>query len=190
MSKEHKYFDSGIGTVNYDTTGSRVDLAIIPTGTSVTTRVGKQIQLDSVQIRGTITAGTSSKENCATYLIYDREPNAAAALPAVTDILVSATSNALTNRDNAPRFKIVRKWNHTVVGSAGIASGDDSAVQSVDEFVKLGSKYPIKWQAANTDGATASKVKGNLIFMTLGNNANGAATPTGAFSWRVNYSDQ
>jgi len=180
-SREKKYLDTNI-TANYDTTGTRTDLAVIPTGTSVVTRIGKMIQCDSVQVRGSIVANASAGENCCTYLVYDREPNAAAALPAFTDILLGASANQLTNRDNAPRFKIVRKWNQSIIAP-------DSKIAYIDEFVSLGSKYPIKWQAANTDGATASKVKGNLILMTLGINANSAATPVGTLNVRLNFSD-
>jgi len=181
LSKEKKYVDTQ-STYNYDTTGSRIDVSIVATGTGVNGRIGKMIGCDSVQIRGSITASASANECTCTYLIYDREPNAAAALPAVADILTSASSVSLTNRDNAPRFKIVRKWNNLIIAP-------DSKTAYIDEFVKLGNKYPIKWLAANTDGATASKVKGNLILMTLGNNANSAATPVGALNVRLNYSD-
>lgn len=189
LSKENKYFDNTGGTFAFDTTGQRSDLCIIPTGTGVQARIGKMVQLDSVQIRGSVLAGSGSKEHCTLMLVYDREPNAAAAVPAATDILMTASSNALTNRDNAPRFKIVRRWDFDIVGTPGTASVAAESQKVIEEYVKLGPKYPIKWQGANTDGSTAAKVKGNLILMSIGNNANGAATPSLTCNVRVNFSD-
>jgi len=190
-SREKKYLNNSIGTYTaWDTAGQVSDISVVPLGTSVNQRIGKMVNLTGVQLRGTVTAGSGSKEHCALMLVYDREPNQAAALPAITDILNSASSNAQTNRDNAPRFKIVRRWDFSIVGTPGTASVAVESQHIIDEFIPLKrGKYPIKYTAANTDGANTGKVKGNLLLVTIGNNANGAATPSAAIASRVDFED-
>jgi len=190
-SREKKYLNNGIGAYTaWDTAGQVSDISVVPLGTSVNQRIGKMVNLTGVQLRGTVTAGSGSKEHCALMLVYDREPNQAAALPAITDILNSASSNAQTNRDNAPRFKIVRRWDFNIVGTPGTASVAVESQHIIDEFIPLKrGKYPIKYTAANTDGANTGKVKGNLLLVTIGNNANGAATPSAAIASRVDFED-
>lgn len=190
-SREKKYLNNAIGSYTaWDTTGQVSDISVVPLGTSVNQRIGKMVNLTGVQIRGTVTSGSGSKDHCALLLVYDREPNAAASLPAITDILNSASSNAQTNRDNAPRFKIVRRWDFVMVGTPGTASAAAETVHIIDEFVPLKrGKYPIKYTAANTDGANTGKIKGNLVLVTIGNNAAGAAIPTAAIATRVDFED-
>lgn len=188
--KEKKYLTSGALALNLDTTGGVTDLTIIPTGNTVNTRVGKQVGLVAFQMKGCVRAATLTSTHGALLLVYDREPNAQAAVPGLTDILTSATSNALTNRDNAPRFKIVRRWDYNVVGNGGGASSPDSSLHIVDEYVKFNpDNYPIKWTAANTDGAYASKIKGALLLLYVGDVANGTTTPVANLQVRVDYQD-
>lgn len=187
--REKKYLSNAIATYNCDTTGSITDLCIIPQGNTVNTRNGKEISLKAVQVRGQVLAGTGSKERVCLMLVYDREPNAAAAVPVMTDILAAASSTALSNRDNAPRFKVIRRWEFNIVGTPGTASVSEQSQHIVDEYVRLGPKYQIKWQASDTTGATAAKIKGNLLLVVVGNNANSAATPTFVVNTRVDFQD-
>jgi len=191
-NREKKYLNNGIGSYTaWDTAGQVSDISVVPLGTSVNQRVGKQVLLTGVQLRGTVVAGTATRTHCAMMLVYDREPNQAASLPAITDILNSASSNSQTNRDNAPRFKIVRRWDWPIIGTIGsTVSAPNEVMYLIDEFVPLKrGKYPIKYTAANTDGANTGKVKGNLMLVTIGDQANGATTPSASIATRVDFED-
>lgn len=189
-SKDKKYVQINTITANIDTTGLIQDVSIVPLGMSVVTRIGKQISLKSFQIRGTIKAQTASATHGTMMLVYDREPNAAAALPVMTDILQLSTSNSLTNRDNAPRFKIVRHWDWSIVGTSGVASAPDSSVYCVNEFVRFkAGKYPIKWTAADTNGLYTTKIKGALLLVFVGDVAAGTSAPTFAGNARLDFDD-
>lgn len=189
-SSERKYLNNSIGSYNaWDTTGQVSDIGVVPTGTSVNTRVGKMVNLTGVQIRGTVKAASLTLSRCALLLVYDREPNGAA-LPGITDILQSASSNAQTNRDNAPRFKIVRRWDFAMTGSAGAANPSDNVIHLIDDYVPLKfGKYPQKYTAANTDGSNTGRIKGGLYLVTIGDVANGTTTPTGSIATRVEFED-
>ena len=187
-SKEHKFYDTASQSFAFDTTGTIIDEAVVPQGVTVNQRVGKEINMKAVQLRGTIKAGTNSASHAALLLVYDRECNGAA-LPTISSILTAASSNAFSNRDNAPRFQIVRRWDWVLNGTAGSSTlSTDTSTVFINEYVSLKEKS-IKWTSANTDGATTGKIKGNLLLVSVGDTAAGASAPSGTISARLDFSD-
>jgi len=117
---ETKTVDAALSSMRYDNNSAVANtmqlLNTVPTGTSGTTRIGKRVNCKAVHIRGYITAASATTlEAIATILLWIRTPNQAVALPAWTEILATQSAAALTNRDNAPKFKILRRWDHKVV---------------------------------------------------------------------------
>lgn len=190
---EPKTVDSSF-SLNFDSNSAVANsmklLNTIPTGTSAITRVGKRVCLKSVLIRGSIeAAGATIGEKCALLLIYIRNPNQAATLPAWTEILTSQSSVALTNRDNASKFKIVRRWDYDVIGNT-TTPATGSEIITVNEFVKL-KDLPSVWTSASTAGTIGEFEEGALILASVGKQANGATTtPTIAGNARVYFEDK
>lgn len=149
----------------------------IPTGTSAITRIGKRVCLKAINIRGFITARTATTlTNVAILLIWIRTPNQSATLPAVTDILTTQNFISQTNRDNATKFKIVRRWNYSVIGNSTTPATGKETIP-VDEYVpfKKG-KYESVWTNASTTGAIGGFENGALILLTIGDTNNGETT--------------
>ena len=135
MSKESGFVDLAAATYACNSTGSITLIATVAQGTSVNQRVGKKIQWKSMQIRGTVQANaTTVSNNSAWLIVYDRRPTGS--LPAITDVLSSATAISFTNDANSGRFQILKRWNDTILGNVGTAGQQtDKSSVVVDEFL-------------------------------------------------------
>jgi len=184
-SGETGFVDTGSGTYNFNTTGTINLIATIAQGASVNQRVGKKIALKSVQIRGNSQTGTTTTAaDCALMLVYDRRPTGV--LPAITDILTSADTQAFNNDANSGRFQILmrRDWVHT--GNITTpATGNEFVDRS--EFISL-KGLPTVYKAAGT-GAIADIEQGALYAVSVGSNGAGTAAPFGTLNFRTRFVD-
>lgn len=185
VSKETGYVDVGPTNYNIDTTGSIALLTTIAQGTAVTQRVGKKVQWKSIQIRGSIAAGTTAIVNhAAVLLVYDRRPTGS--LPAITDILVAANESAMNNDANSGRFKILRRWDEVLIGNTTTpATGKESC--EMDDFLLL-NNLPGVFKAATT-GAIADYEEGPIYVVTVGNNAAGNTAAVANLNFRTRFFD-
>lgn len=189
---EKKTVDTNIG-LNFDTNSAVANsmklLNTIPTGNSAITRNGKSVTLKAVAIHGVVSAASATLvQKCVLLLIYIRNPNQAATLPAWTEIMATQEASALTNRDNASKYKILRRWEIEISGNSTTpATGREQQV--FNEYIPL-HDMPSVWTAGDSTGVIADFVKGALILASLGNSANGATTtPTFSGNSRVYFSD-
>lgn len=165
---ETGYKDLAATTYAMDTTGSITLLNTVAQGASVNERIGKKYMIKSVQFRGHAQAqNTTTITDGAALLVYDKRPTGA--LPAITDILVSASSQAFPNDNNTDRFLTLRRWDFTIVGN-NLTAGQqtDRTMINFDEYVKVGKVCVCK--AAGT-GAIADIAEGALYLVTVGSSA-------------------
>lgn len=161
----------------------------IPVAASPVGRVGKKVDLKCIAIRGNVVAASSGTvHKCALMLVWIRSPNQAATLPAWTEIQVSQGSSSLTNRDGAPKFKILRRWDFTVTGNSTTpATGNEE--RSFEEFINLRGKQS-DWTNASVAGTIGEFEKGALLLMGTGSSVFGATnTPVGSFNCRLYFTD-
>lgn len=179
------YVDLANATYACDTTGTITLLATIAQGTTVNQRVGKRAQYRSVQIRGNVQTNTATIESdVAILLVYDRCPTTT--LPAITDILVTANSHAFNNDNNSGRFRIVRRWDVTLVGNTTApATGKESL--GFDEFVNL-KGLNVVFKALGT-GAIADIEEGAMYLVTVGDQAAGTTAAALVAGFRVRFVD-
>lgn len=178
--REKKYFDTNQATtaVGSDSAAALLvqDLAIVPQGLTVSSREGKKILCKSLQLKGVffssqvLASGAPTSILVRMSLVWDSEPDKAALVPATTDVYISNSSTSLTNRDNAPRFRILREWMADLnpITSAAAGATDSRSINQwhFSEFVSLkNNPHEIVWTKADTTGATANKVKGNLLLV-------------------------
>lgn len=161
----------------------------VPLGNSSITRTGRKLSITAVAIRGTIKLQAATiSQKVALLLIWDRNVNQAASLPAWTAVLNSQSPNALTNKDNAPRFKILRRWDFTLSGNGGGGGYLDSSITSIDEFVKMKNKVTY-FTTADTTGLYPNMQEGALLLYLVGDSATGANCTLGTFNTRVYFQD-
>jgi len=181
------FVDLASGTFNCSTTGTISLVNTVPQGASVNQRIGKKIMMKSVQFRGRLQAGnTTTVADAAALLVYDKRPQGA--LPAITDILVTANSASFNNDVNADRFRILRRWDWTVTGNDNTAGQQTAAsATSFDEFVSL-KGLPQVFNAAGT-GAIGDISEGALYLVTVGDLAAGTAAPKLTAAARFRFID-
>lgn len=191
MSKELGFVDLASAGYAEDTTGSVTLLNLVAQGTAVTQRVGKKIRMKGLQIRGYNANGSTSIFNDTAWLIvYDKRPTGA--LPAVTDILVTANSQAMNNDANAGRFAILKRQDRVLLGNGSVTGAvanalTDSFAISEDCYLDLG-KREVVYKAAGT-GAIGDIEQGALYLVTVGSTAAGTAAAALQVTFRMRFWD-
>jgi len=158
----------------------------ITQGSGVSNRIGNEILIKNVQVRGHVTASTTTVlQHCRLVLIYDKQPNGA--YPAFTDIYLAASCDSLPRLDIANRFIIFKEWYFPIEGyvTASITGGGISSSYLIDENIPV--NCPIKYGA--NAGAVADLRSGNLFFMQIGDVAAAATNPYATISLQVDYFD-
>lgn len=190
-SKETGYVDVALATYACDTTGSVTLLNVVAQGASVNQRVGKKVVMKGLLCRGNSANGTSAVANDIAYIIvYDKRPTGA--LPAVTDILVSANSQSMNNDANAGRFRILKRVDEVLLGNetlTGVVANalTDCTRREEDWYLDL-KNLPVTYKAAGT-GAIGDIEEGALYLVTVGNNAAGATSAVLNAAFRLRFLD-
>lgn len=191
MSKELGYVDLAAASYVYNTTGTVTLLATVAQGTGVTQRVGKKIRMKGLQCRGYSQNDSTAIVNDIAYMIvYDRRPTGA--LPAVTDILVTAAPDSMNNDNNAGRFQILKRVDGLLLGNGSVTGAVANALTektacSEDWYLDLGGKEVV-YKAAGT-GAIGDIEMGALYLVTVGNNAAGTADAALQAAFRMRFLD-
>lgn len=177
-----KFLDRANDTFENNTTGQITHISIVPQGVSVNQRIGKAFRCTSINVRGAFTTtGAAVRPAWANYLVWDYQPNKA--LPAITDILTSANPGAFPVRENALRFKIVKKWS-----GIAVASTETSAVR-FDDYVKLAPDMSVLLTSADTTGVIGDVINGALYFVSTGDVAAAGTDAATNIAFRLNFTD-
>ena len=185
-SKETGFVDTTTAIYALDTTGT---IALIPTagiaqGASVNQRVGKKIALKGLQSRGyVLNSSTATVNDCAILIVYDKRPTGA--LPAITDILVTASAQAMNNDANSGRFKILKRMDFFLTGNS--TSPTEATGMSSDFYLDL-KGLPQVFKAAGT-GLIGDIEEGALYVVTVGITAAGTAAAAASLSFRTRFVD-
>jgi len=151
-------------------------------GTDIGTRVGRQITMKSVQIRGHIKANNANPGDLVFWaVVYDRQSNGA--YPNMSDVY---TTDSLVpnfrNLNNRKRFK--------VLGSGYIkiptATSLEGNIVPFEFYRKL--NHPTEYNATN-GGTIADITTGSLLFMQRGYHVAGADDSSIVVYSRVRFSD-
>lgn len=183
------YVDSA-SVLALNTTGTIFLMNTVAQGASVNQRVGKKIQLKSIQLRGIVNSDTTtviSQYTCC--IIRDSRPTGA--LPAITDIFVTISPLSMLNDANSARFSVIWRHDGMLIGE-NITSGvnlNPSLAHNVNEYIKIRKAHKqVVYKAAGT-GAIADIDEGAFYFVAFGGNAAGTADGVGNFNCRTRYWD-
>lgn len=180
MKPEKKNYDAAgsTGNVAGGNAWSEIDhVNPIPTGTSGSERIGRKIQMKSVQLRW-ISSTTSNNAPVRIAIIYDKNPSGS--LPIVSDIWGADNFNALSVLANSERFIMLADEVHNASFGGSLSGGTQ---QAGTIFRKI--NLPSMW-SGTTSGAITSQTEGAVYIMssTLG--------PVGAgigYYCRIRYTD-
>lgn len=184
-SKETGFVDTVSAVYACDTTGSVTLLNTVAQGASVNQRVSKKIKLKGLQVRGNLQASTATTiADCAWMIVYDKRP--VGTLPAIADILVSISTNALNNDANSGRFSILKRVDQVLIGNITTPA---TGLEAVDQDGYLDLKMRDTVYKAATTGAIADIEQGALYLVTLGNQAAGTAAASLSAAFRLRFYD-
>lgn len=184
---EPKFVDTASASYACNSTGSITHISIVPTGSTVNSRDGKNFKLTSAQLRGVWAVDTASTlVQGMALLVWDKQPNKA--LAGITDVLDSASSYSFIKRENAQRFRIIRKWRFASSGNSTTpATGRET--QDIDEYVKLPANCIAQCTSADATGVIGNRVTGALLLVTVGDIGAGTADLNFNVGIRTNFVD-
>lgn len=182
---EPGYVDLAAATYAMDTTGTITLVNTVPQGAGQSQRVGKRIALKSLQCHGSIYTNTTATILDTSYLIvYDKRPTGV--LPAITDVLGSVSPLAFNNDTNSGRFRILKRVDRTLIGSA---ANQFTAASSFDADWYLDLKgMPQVFKAAGT-GAIGDIEEGAIYLITVGGAVAGTLAGVANVGFRLRYID-
>lgn len=162
-----------MGTYGLDTTGSVTLVSGVATGTDFTNRIGRKVCWKSILLQGYITPqGTASGPGLGrVMLVYDSQPNGA--LPAVTDVLLTAHATAPMNLNNRDRFRII--WDKRVVIGAFNSATTVAIADMTSRDVRKYKKINLESIFDGTTAAIADVQSGSIFLLTIGTNAAGGS---------------
>lgn len=184
------YRDTAFVSYGANTTGSIACLNLVPQGVTTTTRVGKKIQMKSLQCHGLMQSDSTTTVTQASYLIvYDRRPSGA--LPAITDILDTVSPNSFLNDANSSRFKILKREDFVCLGNTATAGAiTDAGGYEIDWYYKFPPKYAhCSFKALGT-GAIDDIDEGAIYLVAVGSSVAGTADATFGAGFRLRFYDQ
>jgi len=183
MMTEKKVVDIGNGNFGINSVGTITAINLIQTGSSYYQRVGRKINMTSVEIRGSIfSAGaTPTAETARLMILYDKQPNGA--FPAIGDILLdqpAGTTNlqASINIANKSRFVFIRDQFFTIDPGVG-----------QEYILKLYAKG--RWETEyGSNAGNIGDIKTGALYMLLFYTRYGTAVPAlSLFHSRIRYFD-
>jgi len=182
---ETGFVDLAVATYVCDVSGSITLLATIAQGASINQRIGKKCRLVSIQSHGNFVAGTTGtvSDACA-LIVYDKKPREA--LPAITDILVTANSRSFNNDAGSDRFVVLRRYDYEAIGNSTTPATGLEAI-TFDHFVPL-RDLPVQFAAAGT-GAIGDIEEGALYLVTVGSTVAGTTSANLQAAFRVRFKE-
>lgn len=183
---ETKYVDVAPTSYECSTTGTITHLNVIPTGTTVNSRLGKSCKVKSVRVTGYVQNQASAVFNhCEIIYVWDLQPNKA--LPAITDIWDQVTTTYQRRMENAERFKILKSFTVDLNG----APGQPYSAESFNHSISVPAGYVTLWTTGDTTGVIGDLIEGALLMVTRSQNATGTNIAANFIaSHRVFFSDK
>jgi len=184
--KELNFVETAIAT-SANSTGTVTLLNGIAGGTSASQRVGRRVQMKSLEFKGRVEADSTTTVNLTRYaVVLDKQSNGAA--PSVTDIYDAVAPQSLRNISNKARFWVL--WDSgliPVVGNNTTAGQQTDKSQHGIEFYK---RINIPVQYNSGVGGTVTDIQTNgLFFVAVGQQAAGTADSTISGQFRIRYDD-
>lgn len=177
---EAHYLDTSSGAMSFNTTGGIVHLNAIALGDDILQRHANRIMMFSVHVIGQVQVGATSVIPQGFWsIVYDRQPQGA--LPAITDIYATASTNTFQRMDTRDRFSILYRQHFQLEGNATTPTAD--SLRRVDRIIHM------RRQAAYTTGETSGDIQyvktGGLYLVWLSSNAADTTAAAGVLQCRV-----
>lgn len=185
---ELKYVDIANTAYVADTTGTVTFLNLVAVGDDNTTRDGRQVLINSLQVRGNVfpVDSITNDTDCRVIFFWDNANNSGSGAT-IAQVLTAANSHAFPLIDNANRFTILKDMTFPVGRTQDTATTSYShspSIHSFDFYMKIKQIT----QYSGTTAAIGSIQNGALGMITIGDQAAGGGG-TFTIATRVRFSD-
>lgn len=160
---ETKYLQQAVDATNISATGTLAQAALfnINQGNTDATRTGNQIKVTRLKIR--FTFASSVEDRIRIILLWDRQPNGAAAV--IADVMAGTTYNAGFNKNNVvghggSRFTIVSDVTRTIQPFI-------TATETTQQHIQTFTKSAKKTVTYGANGAAITDMATNNLFWVL-----------------------
>jgi len=188
LSHEKKFLDTSISS-GYSTAGTGTVTLIngLVQGTDENTRIGRQITISSIFVRGVVLVASTTTGTGAirTILVLDQEvPQVAGVGQAmtITDYLVSDSLDALNNLNNRKRFKVLMS---EVQNLSSYAAGGGPSSAHIDFYKKV--NIPVEFNAA--DNGNIGDFTKNALYLITYQYGLATTAPTMQVNTRIRFTD-
>lgn len=173
--RELKYLDTQLTGMPFGTSGAGrvVCLNALAEGADNTGRVGRQVFIKSVELRGLINSDpqVTAATLCRMLIIWDNANNSSPTVPVGSDILQTDTSTSMPNVNNAFRFTIL--WDQQFALGPDVAATPGTSHVIWNPTVPVHKYLPVG--ASTIYSATTAGIgtitSGSLLFFTIGDSA-------------------
>ncbi len=167
---ERKFFDTNVGT-SIGTVANSLEireLAIVPQGDTESERIGRKIQIKSLDVKGHLLLNASTTSAATSTMVrmlvvQDKQTNGA--VFTATDLLEADNWISFNNLANSSRFRVLHSQEFQLVAKAG-ASVASPAVNFGEDVVPvhahLDLDMPIEYDNSATSGVITSVRSNNL----------------------------
>lgn len=180
----------------FSDTGTITHLNVIRQADDIAARQGSRVQMQNLIIRGYVTPAAVPTANVnlfygSIFIVYDRSPNGV--LPAITDILTTATPQSMQRVDYRDRFRILWRQHFlqelTLVynGTGLTTAATADSIRPVDVVVPVNSTAV--YDSSVATGVIASMRTGSLLLMTVGRSAVAASELLATLTFRLTFTD-
>lgn len=172
---ETKFFDTDLDATigGISNTLEKVNLNIIPQGTTESTRIGRKVVLKKLNVKGIISLPTtataaSTSTVVKVLIIQDKQTNGAAF--GATDLWDTDSISSFNNLANSSRFRVLKTKVFVLNSTAGSGRGttDTLSFGTVDRYFSMDVNFniPIEFDNSVTTGTVASQRTNSLWFCT------------------------
>jgi len=188
---ELNFKDTSLASQSFSSTPVLLLLNGMAQGTTASTRIGRRINIKSIQWMFDTESSTTSVWNGFRYMII-QDTQANAATPAFTDIYDVAQPTTFRNVSNMPRFKVLFDSKEVLsVGptpGAGGVPGSDTIATVHQGYLKV--NIPVQFNVG-VAGTVADIQTNALYFVMIGNSAFSTLTDVQIYNGqvRIRYSD-
>jgi len=184
--RELNFKDTTLGSISFDNAPTLTLINGLAQGTTASTRIGRRVNVRSIQWRFNCSGSTTTSWTSNRYwIVMDMQSNAAA--PQFTDIFDTADPSTLRNISNMQRFKVLFDSDEFIIAGNLAAPNNSMLACAHKGYLKV--NLPVQYNAGSA-GTIGDIQTGSIYFITVGNSSSGT-TNTDVFNSaiRIRYSD-